>query len=208
MAGHRRWPWRGLGTARRGRGACGSAATASRLPPRRAGPRSARRSTAAVFPPAAGRRLPGWRPAASRDPRWSPVLLLAVGWRLRAGVVVLVDDSAQPLEFVVLPLATRLGAERVGGQLGELDSAAAELVDVVVGAGDVLAARLAVGQVWGAAGVVAGGLEAALGLGGVEHAGHAFGGIDLQGRSYRCQAALAGSLCPIWLSTANTSRAT
>ena len=28
-----------------------------------------------------------------------------------------------------------------------------------------------------------------------------------QGRSYRCQAALAGSLCPIWLSTANTSRA-
>src|SRR6266511_3884146 len=130
------------------------------------------------------------------------------GWRLWAGVVVLVDDSAQPLEFVVLPLAARLRAERVGGQLGELDSAAAELVDVVVGAGDVLAARLAVGQVWGAAGVVAGGLEAALGLGGVEHAGHAFGGIDLQGRSYRCQAALAGSLCPIWLSTANTSRAT
>jgi hypothetical protein len=29
-----------------------------------------------------------------------------------------------------------------------------------------------------------------------------------QGRSYRCQAALAGSLCPIWLSAANTSRAT
>src|SRR6266511_246696 len=153
MAGHRRWPWRGLGTARRGRGACGSAATASRLPPRRAGPRSARRSTAAVFPPAAGRGCLDGGPLRVEIRAGHPFSCWPSGWRLWAGVVVLVDDSAQPLEFVVLPLAARLGAERVGGQLGELDSAAAELVDVGVGAGAVLAARLAVGQVWGAAGV-------------------------------------------------------
>jgi hypothetical protein len=68
------------------------------------------------------------------------------------------------------------GAERVGGEFGEFDSLAAELVDVPIGAGDVLAAGLGVGEVWGPAGVGAGGLQAALGLGGVENAGHAFGG--------------------------------
>jgi hypothetical protein len=50
-------------------------------------------------------------------------------------VVVLVDDGAEPLEFVAFPLAAGFRAERIGG---EFDSLAAELVDVVVGAGDVL----------------------------------------------------------------------
>ena len=100
---------------------------------------------------------------------------------MRAGVVVLVEDDAEPLEFVAFPLAAGFGAERVGGEFGEFDSLAAELVDVPIGAGDVLAAGLAVGEVWGPARVGAGGLQAALGLSGVEYAGHAFGGIDLQG---------------------------
>jgi hypothetical protein len=73
------------------------------------------------------------------------------------------------------------GRERVSGELGERNSLAPELVDVPIGAGDVLAARLAVGEVWGVAAVGADGFETAFGLGRVEHAGHAFGGIDLQG---------------------------
>lgn len=57
---------------------------------------------------------------------------------------------------------------------------AAQVVDVAVGVGDVGAGGAAVGDVWGASGAVVVAGEAAGGLGGVEHAGHALAGEDLQ----------------------------
>src|SRR6266496_5969502 len=81
------------------------------------------------------------------------------------GPLVLVDDPRHPLECVAFPLTAGRGAERVVDEHGELCRLAAQLDDVLVGAGDVLTAWLAVGEVGGAAGVVAAGLQAAFGLG-------------------------------------------
>jgi hypothetical protein len=68
----------------------------------------------------------------------------------------------------------------VVGDAAQLRGAVPDGCDVSVGVGDVLAGGSAVVLVGGAADVVFGGVELAEGFGGVEHAGHAAAGVDLQ----------------------------
>lgn len=60
-------------------------------------------------------------------------------------MLVRVDDVAQPCELLTLAMVPRLRAERVGHKHLEFGSLAAQFGNVTVGAGDVLAGRVAVG---------------------------------------------------------------
>lgn len=97
-------------------------------------------------------------------------------------VVVASDDGAEPVEFGSLAVVTYRGCEVVVGDGVELCGAVPDGCDVPIGVGDVLAGRAAVVLIGGAADVVVGGVELAQRFGGVEYAGHAAAGEDLQER--------------------------
>ena len=59
-------------------------------------------------------------------------------------VVVLLDESAEPVQFVSVAVGARLGRHGVVGDLGELRGLLAQGIDVAVGAGDVDAVGAAV----------------------------------------------------------------